>query len=150
MKKISTLETHIGYWARLVSNQVSQTFAQRLEGYGVTVAEWVILRHLYETRDTQARTLTENTGLTKGAISKLIARLENKKLLARRADTSDQRSEKINLTLKGSELVPELARTADRNDVQFFSCLTAQENKTLADLLKKVAAANKITVTPIR
>lgn len=149
MKKISTLETHIGYWTRMVSNQVSQRFALRLEDCGVTVAEWVILRHLYDEQDIQARTLTEQTGLTKGAVSKLITRLENKKLVQRHTNPSDQRSEKLNLTAKAKNLVPNLARLADENDALFFSCLSLKESKILTDLLKKIAAANKISAAPV-
>ena len=38
--RISDLDAHLGYWLRFVSNHVSQTFASRLQGKGVTVAEW--------------------------------------------------------------------------------------------------------------
>ena len=44
----SELTTHLGYWLRLVSNHVSQAFARKLEGRGVTVAEWVVMRLLLD------------------------------------------------------------------------------------------------------
>ena len=45
---VSDLETHLGYWLRMVSNQVSLAFAKRLEAKDVTVAEWVVMRELYD------------------------------------------------------------------------------------------------------
>lgn len=44
----SALEAHLGYWLRMVSNAVSHSFARKLEREGVTVAEWVFLRALYD------------------------------------------------------------------------------------------------------
>lgn len=46
--KISHLEDHLGFWMRFVSNHVSLSFKKKVEGLGVGIGEWVILRHLYE------------------------------------------------------------------------------------------------------
>ncbi|MEI9903207.1 MAG: hypothetical protein WDN06_03970 [Asticcacaulis sp.] len=48
MTSPSHLEAHLGYWMRFVSNHVSQAFARKVEAHGVTVAEWVVLRELFE------------------------------------------------------------------------------------------------------
>ena len=40
-KYVSCLEEHLGYWLRLVSNNVSASFARRLEKLDVSVSEWV-------------------------------------------------------------------------------------------------------------
>lgn len=149
MKHVSPLEKHFGYWLRLISNQVSHSFARALEDQKVTTAEWVILRHLFQRVDTQPSVLSQETGLTKGAISKLIARLNKKGLVHRKNSLSDKRSEKINLTIKAQHLVPILARIADDNDKKFFSCLTKNEQRTLMALMMKLKEANKITGTPV-
>ena len=47
-EKAAALTAHVGYWLRYVSNHVSHAFARKLEREGVTVAEWVILRELFE------------------------------------------------------------------------------------------------------
>lgn len=147
--RIATLESHLGYWLRMVSNQVSKSFAQKVEGEGVTVAEWVILRSLYEEKDVQAIQISKSTNLTKGAISKLISRLERKKLVSRANSEFDGRSEKLNLTVKGRSLVPRLVLLADSNDKEFFEHLSARESKELLGLLKKVVESKNIRHTPI-
>ena len=45
---VSNLQDHTGYWLRFVSNHVSQAFARAIEARGVSVAEWVVLRILFE------------------------------------------------------------------------------------------------------
>ena len=44
----SDLETHLGYWLRFVSNHVSHAFSLKLQARDVTVAEWVVLRDLFD------------------------------------------------------------------------------------------------------
>jgi DNA-binding MarR family transcriptional regulator len=77
-KKVSDLKSHTGFWLRFVSNHVSYRFAQRLETSGVTVAEWVILREMFDSDVTSPSVLAKVTGLTRGAVSKLVDRLLRK------------------------------------------------------------------------
>ena len=89
-KSISGLETHLGYWLRYVSNQVSHAFALKVRDAGVTVAEWVVLRELYDAVSMPSA-LAGRLGLTRGAISKLADRLEAKGLIEREATAGDGR-----------------------------------------------------------
>jgi hypothetical protein len=45
---VSGLQDHLGYWLRYVSNQVSHAFSVKLAAREVTVAEWVMLRELFD------------------------------------------------------------------------------------------------------
>jgi DNA-binding MarR family transcriptional regulator len=78
---VSDLKSHIGFWLRFISNHVSHRFAGRLEGSGVTLAEWVILREVFDVDVTAPSALAKSTGLTRGAVSKLVDRRHAKKLL---------------------------------------------------------------------
>lgn len=146
---VSGLEDHLGYWLRLVSNQVSQAFAAKVEARGVTVAEWVILRQLFDHEERAPSQLAADLGLTRGAISKLIDRIEAKKLVTRRADKTDARAQRVSLTAKGRALVPALAEDADRNDAEFFERLPAGERKQLLHSLRRLAAALTSSKPPI-
>lgn len=149
-KSVSELKSHIGYHLRVVSNAVSSSFAKRLADSGVTVAEWVILREMYSNNgSTSPSDVAELTGLTRGAVSKLIERLLNKGFVSRAEATDDRRYQEIELTTSAIRLVPHLAALADENDEDFFSSLTASERKTLMTLLEKLTEANKIKNTPI-
>lgn len=148
-RRPASLESHTGYWLRMVSNAVSQSFARKVEGSGVTVAEWVMLREMYEAGETSPSRLAASSGLTRGAVSKLVERLVQKKLATRAEADDDRRYQDVKLTAAGRALVPDLAALADRNDEEFFSCLSAGERATLIATLRKLAAANNLKQIPV-
>lgn len=146
----SRLTSHIGFWMRLVSNHVSHAFARKLEASGVTVAEWVVLREMYGGDETTSPSaVAELTGLTRGAVSKLISRLLAKGLVTRGESTSDRRYQDIELTRRSVALVPQLAKLADENDEEFFGVLSSSDRKILTTLLKKTAALHQLARMPI-
>ena len=67
--ELSSLESHLGYWLRYVSNHVSHAFALKLAGSGVTVAEWVVLRELYDFESAPSA-LADRLGMNSGAQSR--------------------------------------------------------------------------------
>ncbi len=144
----SDLEAHLGYWLRTVSNAVSYSFAGKVGQAGVTVAEWVFLRVLYDTGRIAPSLLAERIGMTRGAISKLADRLIDKKLVQRRADPGDRRAHTLALTRSGRALVPKLAVLADRNDAAFFGVLTAGERDQLERLLRKIVSVHELRSMP--
>ena len=147
-KPPSDLHSHIGFWLRYVSNHVSHAFAQKLSASGVTVAEWVILREMFDRDATAPSDLAELTGLTRGTISKLADRLIAKHLLARTHAKDDRRYQTLTLTTSGRSLVPTLAKLADENDEQFFAALSPKQRKRLVNTLKKLVEANHLSTLP--
>ncbi len=143
---ISSLDTHLGYWLRAVSNSVSQGFARKLEEEGVTVAEWVFLRMLFDFEAVSPSELAEAMGMTRGAISKLADRLVAKDLVERRAGLSDGRAQTLALRPAGRARVPVLAALADRNDVEFFGVLEEDERRELDRLLRKIVSERGLPV----
>jgi DNA-binding MarR family transcriptional regulator len=144
----SSLESHTGYWLRFVSNHVSHSFARKLANTGVTVAEWVILRELFDAGETSPGRLAASSGLTRGAVSKLVDRLLHKNLVTRAEANEDRRFQDVKLTAAGLALVPRLAALADQTDEEFFSHLSAKEREALMTTLRKLAAANKLKEIP--
>jgi DNA-binding MarR family transcriptional regulator len=147
--RVSDLRSHTGFWLRFVSNHVSQSFARKLVGSGVTVAEWVVLREMFDTSATSPSSLAAATGLTRGAISKLIDRLVQKDLVSRAEAADDRRFQDVRLTPAGRTMVPELAALADQNDHEFFFRLPVGERERLVATLKKLVATNKLKQIPM-
>jgi DNA-binding MarR family transcriptional regulator len=146
---ISDLTDHLGFWLRAVSNHVSQAFAARLAGRGVTVAEWVVLRALYGRAARSPSRLAEEIGLTRGAITRLADRLIAKALVVRKASEVDGRAQTLALTAKGLALTPELAALADGNDAEFFGLLTGAERTVLRALLERMVQQGQMLATPV-
>jgi DNA-binding MarR family transcriptional regulator len=133
---------------RLVSNAVSRRFAAKVEAKGVTVAEWVFLRVLYDNEGIAPTVLANEMGMTKGAISKLADRLFEKDLIERETKPDSKRGQILTLRPAARALVPELADLADRNDASFFDVLEPTERQTLERILRKIASAKEMKNIP--
>jgi DNA-binding MarR family transcriptional regulator len=149
MSKISPRDAHLGYWLRFVSNQVSHAFARKVAAHGVTVAEWVVLREVFDCQDVAPSALAGTLGLTRGAVSKLVDRLTAKKLLTPAVNANDRRYQKLMLTTKGRALVPKLAALADANDREFFGHLDPAARAHIQDAMKDIVARLNLTTIPI-
>ena len=144
---VSPLEAHLGFWLRYVSNQVSHAFAQRLAQRGITVAEWVVLRELFD-GDMIPSALAERLGMTRGGISKLADRLTAKALIARRPNGDDRRYQALALSSAGKALVPELARIADDNDAEFFAHLTPDQRNAIEFVMRDIVERRGMRTVP--
>ncbi|MBK8412343.1 MAG: winged helix-turn-helix transcriptional regulator [Sandaracinaceae bacterium] len=145
----SALEAHLGYWLRFVSNHVSHAFKTKVEAQGVTVAEWVVLRWLFDHASARPSQLAEGVGLTRGAVSKLVDRLVVKRLVTCAADEHDRRAQRVALTAAGRRLVPRLAALADQNDAEAFGHLDADERAALLATLQRMAQHHGLRGAPL-
>ncbi len=145
---VSDLEKHVGFWLRFVSNHVSHAFARKLLASGVTVAEWVVMREMFDDEEISPGVLAERIGMTRGGVSKLVDRLLSKKLITRRERSDDRRFQSIALTAAGRRLIPRLAALADQNDEEFFHPLSAGERAALIAMMKKLVQAHGLQTLP--
>ncbi|MFH1341034.1 MAG: MarR family winged helix-turn-helix transcriptional regulator [Pseudomonadota bacterium] len=148
-RRISGLEDHLGYWPRYVSNQVSHAFSRKLAAREVTVAEWVMLRELYECDGMAPSALAGRLGMTRGAISKLVDRLVAKSLLTRVPGKPDRRYQDLTLTAAGRALVPELSALADRNDAEFFGHLKPADRATIERIMEDIVTKLGLRTLPV-
>ena len=137
----SALEQHLGYWLRCLSNSVSHRFAERLAKQGVSVAQWFVLRTLYNGDVLTLNEATKQVGVDKSTLSRMIERLVQKGL-ASRSEGPDRRSVGLTLTSAGKKLVPKLAKLADENDESFFHTLSARQRQEFLTVIKNLLTAN--------
>ncbi|WP_168222139.1 MarR family winged helix-turn-helix transcriptional regulator [Aquisphaera giovannonii] len=141
-KRPSRLEDHAGYWLRCLSNLVSRGFAARLEGHGVSVPQWVVLRCLYDGEGVSLNELAATVGVDNGALSRMMERLAQKGLIVRDADPADRRAVRLRLSEAGRALVPILAREADRNNEAFFGGLSGEDRAKLVATAREILERN--------
>jgi DNA-binding MarR family transcriptional regulator len=145
---VSDLKKHVGFWLRFVSNHVSHAFARKLLASGVTVAEWVVMREMFDDEETSPGVLAEGIGMTRGGVSKLVDRLVTKKLVTRQERSDDRRFQSIALTAVGRRLIPQLAALADQNDEEFFHPLSTGERAALIATMKKLVQSHGLQTLP--
>ncbi|WP_159877506.1 MarR family winged helix-turn-helix transcriptional regulator [Aquitalea denitrificans] len=148
--KVSELESHLGFWLRFVSNQVSSRFENLLAKHEISVAEWVAMRSLYGRADSTHADLISALGMTKGAASKVISKLEAKGLAERQLSKDSQRAQVLCLTESGLAMVPKLAVIADENDAHFFSHMSDTQRQSLATLMRELVEHHQLTQLPTR
>jgi DNA-binding MarR family transcriptional regulator len=142
------LESHLGYWLRRVSNHVSGAFARGLQMKHTSVAEWVVLCCICDRPGISPGVLAETLDLTRGAVSKVIDKLEAKNWITRSTKPEDSRLQLLSMTRSGNRVLPQLAKIADENDREFFAVLDPAESATLRRLLGKLAEFHKIRAVP--
>lgn len=145
----ASLESHLGYWLRFVSHSVSGAFAEKLAAQGVSVAEWVAMRLIHGRPDVSASTIASEMGMTRGAISKILDRLEVRGTIERKPLPNDARGQMLRLTAKGARQLPTLAALADRNDAEFFGELSKADHAALLRILKHIAARKQLKIIPV-
>jgi DNA-binding MarR family transcriptional regulator len=148
-ESIASLDNHLGYWLRRVSNRVSGSFARSLEAKETSVPEWVVLRYLSERDEATPGKLSKILMMSRGGISKIIDKLEAKGWIECRTDAEDTRVRPLSLTRSGQRVLPSMAKIADQNDEKFFGCLTSSEKDVFLRLLRKLSDFHRIENVPV-
>jgi DNA-binding MarR family transcriptional regulator len=146
----SSLDSHLGYRLRRASNHVSGNFKSALQARSTSVAEWVVLCLVEERPGITPGELAESLELTRGAISKVIDKLEAKSWITGSTSPDDNRVRLFSLTKKGARALPPLRKIADTNDQAFFNVLQHDERATLQRLLTKLIDSHKINSVPVQ
>ena len=148
-RHVSSLATHLGYWLRFVSSHVAHAFSLKLHTHNVTVAEWVMLRQLFDCAAVTPSELARQLGMTRGGISKLADRLAAKSLIERSPGVNDRRFQSLSLTASGRALVPLLATLADANDAEFFGHLEPYERRRIAAAMQQIVERCEFKSAPL-
>ncbi len=104
------LEQFLPYQLNVVSSLVSQAlsrvYAQR---YGIGVPEWRVLVTLGQFEAMTAKAIGAHTHMHKTKVSRAVAMMEKRRLLARRANREDKREAFLSLTAAGQTMYEEIA-----------------------------------------
>ncbi|PWU06623.1 MAG: MarR family transcriptional regulator [Verrucomicrobia bacterium] len=135
---VSNLQEHVGYWHNRFGQVVHTGFERRLAKYNITVSQWCLMVVVYQGQGDTVRAIARVICLDVGAVTRLVDRLEEKKLVRRVPDEADGRSVKVELSEEGMALVPRLAKEADFNDEEFYGILSKKEILQFKEILGKL------------
>lgn len=108
--------------------------------HDVTPEQWVVLYRLYETPGLTQGELGERAFKDKTTITRILDRLEDKALAARRRDAADRRSQRIVLTPDGTALVEGLVPLVRRYAAEAFADVPPEDRRTLVRILGNIEA----------
>lgn len=133
------IEDCISFVAGKAYQQINQEAKRRLGAYGVTPAQYAVLKVLWE-RDGQSAThIGERLVLDRATMTGLADRLSSAGLIERRPDAADRRVNGLYLTAAGRALEIPLDREMDEMNEAFSYRLGAKHEQTLRRLLARLS-----------
>lgn len=133
------LSQFIPYRLAVLADEISQTIAQvYVDQFDLTRHEWRILAWLGKHRSMPAKDIGRNAGLDKMQMSRALARLEDKKLVAVARDEQDRRGNVLGLTRQGRATYDKIAPLALAREEYLLSALTAEEAAALDTIMAKL------------
>ena len=108
------LETYLPYRLNVAAMLASQAFARIYEErHGIGIPEWRVLALLGEYGTMTGKAIGAHAHLHKTKVSRAVAALEQRKLLARRANRTDMRESFLSLTPAGRAIYEDLVPVAE-------------------------------------
>ncbi|WP_414471569.1 MarR family winged helix-turn-helix transcriptional regulator [Microvirga sp. M2] len=122
--------------ASLASNALAQIYAER---FGLSIPAWRVVATLGQYEFRTARDIAAHAVMHKSTVSRAVAALEQRGLIARRPNQDDRREELLELTGEGREIYEALAPEALAFEERFVSVLTEEEQKLLGSLIDRLS-----------
>lgn len=136
-----TLPNHVGYLLRLAQLRVWEDFYGRMGETGVSPALFSALMLVRSNPGIQQSRLGEALGVARSGAMTMTDRLERLGLVERRADPHDRRAYGLFLTTDGERRMAEFVARVQQHDRLINKALSADEHRTLMQLLHKFVAA---------
>jgi DNA-binding MarR family transcriptional regulator len=130
---------YIGYLVTGVRTRMMQEMDACLNPYGLTAAQFIILRRIAEGVATTAAELCRVLEYDTGSMTRMLDRLEEKAVIVRERSSDDRRVVKIMLTAQGTEQYPTLKHEVSVALNRRFSPLSADELDQLRGMLERLA-----------
>jgi DNA-binding MarR family transcriptional regulator len=121
----------------LVSQALSRVYAQR---YGIGVPEWRVVVTLGQHGVMTAKAIGAHTHMHKTKVSRAVALLEKRRLIARRPNREDMREAFLSLTAAGRNMYEEVAPHALDFARRLTEILTPADREAFNRALKQLTA----------
>ena len=126
--------------AALASQALSRIYAER---YGISVAEWRVLTTLGQYGVMTGKAVGAHSHMHKTKVSRAVAQLEKRKLLARRVNKADMREAFLSLTPAGRAIYQDLAPVAAAFADRFVEAIDPADRDAFDRALKALAERAK-------
>ena len=144
-RKPLKLESFLPYRLSLLSNTVSGNIAATYQDkFGISMAQWRIIAVLAEYPDTSADQVCQRTQIEKSVVSRAIARLLERHLVAREIDENDKRRSILRLSETGLSVYDEVMPMSEEFEKKLLGALSKTEKETLSALLDKLQAKAEV------
>ena len=137
--QVLDLDRYVPALITFIANKLSRSATGLYQKrFAVNVTEWRILALLAIEPEISAARICHVIGFDKGPVSRTLAAMEERGLVAIRPGREDGRSYSISLTPKGAATHDKVIAVALERERRLLSCLNKAERETLIVLLRRV------------
>jgi DNA-binding MarR family transcriptional regulator len=134
------VEDQVGFLVRAVSQRNHVVFT-RLMVAGLTRVQFAVLAKLLEIGSCSQNELGRLTLLDPASIKGVVSRLERSNFVQVKKDDLDKRQHLVSLTKRGQNIARKGVAIAPQITKEMLYGLTVEEQRSIVDLLKKIALA---------
>ena len=113
---------------------------EALRSFGLTVAQYAAMLSLYYVPEQSSAQLARAAAVTPQTMATVIAKLEQKRLVARRPSSDHAKVLIASLTTEGEALLLRADKVARRIEQRMAESFTAKERQQLTDMLRRVTS----------
>ncbi|PVH28287.1 MarR family winged helix-turn-helix transcriptional regulator [Pararhodobacter oceanensis] len=107
------LNSFLPYRLAAAASRISRKFSERYRSeFGISIPEWRVLAHLYQSGDVSVRDIEARIDMEKSKVSRAATRLETAGFITKAVNDSDRRLLSLRLTEEGKALVARLLPVA--------------------------------------
>ena len=133
------LDRYVPAFITFIANKLSNSATVLYQRhFGVNVTEWRIMALLAIEPGIAASRICQVIGFNKGPVSRTLAAMQKRGLIAIRTDPNDGRSHSIALTTRGRSTHDKIIVAALERERRLLSCLDAHEREVLIELLRRL------------
>ncbi len=135
------LDAFLPYRLSVTANRMSRAFARAYaERFGLSIPEWRVMAVLGSEGPMTAVAIAERTAMDKVKVSRAVAALEAKDMLARRPHPEDRRSALLALSPRGRGVFERIVPLARALEAELTAVLGPEDRAQLAALLSRLDA----------
>lgn len=146
--KVADIYAQPGYLIRRAYQLASAAFSSATADLDLTSVQFSALIAIKCNPDTDATRVSEMISFDRTTIGLVLERLEQKKLITRRAGVIDKRTKLIRISLSGEAMVREVSRRLDEIGETILEPFNANERVTLLKLLTKFESPPNVMEEP--
>jgi len=131
----------IGFLLTQLGSLAAENFAAKTRELGITPPEAGVMRILGRQAGMNQRELAEKLGVAQSRVVALVDSLESAGLVIRERSAADRRSQVLQVTDSGRELLTGLRSAAETQESELTDGLSAEDRDQLYELLLKLGDA---------
>lgn len=134
----TTIRQGFAFLIHDISKLLNRHYDQRIRIHGISRTQWTLLTYLSRQEGISQTKLAEYMSLAPMTLTRQIDQLEEKKLLERRNDPQDRRTNLIFLSIKSQDLMEKMHRAAVEIKEKALEGLNESEKELLKESLMRI------------